>query len=126
MRRQRVASTVSGEERDAALTDRSDRDGRRRRAVRCVELDLLDVFEERREPGAAEDADVGGDGRHGYALLAGVLFVSDFVSDFVSVFVDVEPSFVESPELELDESEDDSDFSDFFFEDPEPVRLSVL
>jgi hypothetical protein len=118
---------VSREERDAPLTDRSDRDGRRRRAVRCVELDLLDVFEERREPGAAEDADVGGDGRHGYALLAGVLFVSDFVSDFVSLFVAVELSFVdESLELELD----DSDFSvvsdDFFFEDPEPVRLSVL
>jgi hypothetical protein len=49
------------------------------------------------------------------------------VSDFVSLFVDVELSFVdESLELELEESEDDSDFSAFFFEEPEPVRLSVL
>jgi hypothetical protein len=50
---------VSRQERDPSPTDVADRDRGRRRPVRRVEVDLLDVVEERGEPGAAEDADLG-------------------------------------------------------------------
>jgi hypothetical protein len=59
--------------------------------------------------------------------LASLLF---FVSDFVDELVSFEPDPLSLDE-ELDslddfDSELDSDFSDFFALDPDPLRLSVL
>ena len=58
VRRQLVLAAVAREERDALAADLADRERRRRLPVRRLDLDLLDVLEERVEAGAAEDADL--------------------------------------------------------------------
>jgi hypothetical protein len=57
--RQLVLASVARQERDAPAAEVADRHGRGRLPVRRVDLDLLDVVEERVEAGAAEDADLG-------------------------------------------------------------------
>ena len=57
-RRQLVASAVPRQERDPAAADLADRERRRRLAERRVDLDLLDVLEERVEARASEDSDL--------------------------------------------------------------------
>ena len=51
---------MSWDERDGLALDRADRDRSRGRAPGGVQLDLVDVVEERIEPRAAEDADTDG------------------------------------------------------------------
>src|SRR6266545_532307 len=58
VRRQLVLPPVPGEEGDLLAADLADRERRRRLAVWRLELDLLDVRQERVEPRAAEDADL--------------------------------------------------------------------
>jgi hypothetical protein len=56
VRREFVLHAVARKERDARPADGADRDRRRRRPVRRLDADLLDVFQERVEPRAAEDS----------------------------------------------------------------------
>jgi hypothetical protein len=58
VRRQLVLPPVAREKRDSAAADLADGEWRRRPSVRSIDLDLLDVFEERVEARAPKDADL--------------------------------------------------------------------
>ena len=106
-----MAPAVAGQEGHPPAADRADRDGRRRRPVGRVEGHLDGVVEERVEPRAAEDADLGLGRGPAHAIL-------------LSVF----------DELLDDESDDDEDEDEeldvvsfsFVLDPPPPRRLSVL
>jgi phage tail protein X len=76
MGRQLVVAAVARHEADRATADVADDDGRRRLAVRGVDLDLTRVVEQLVETRAAEDADLDLLVRHGYALLDSLVLVS--------------------------------------------------
>jgi hypothetical protein len=127
-----VAGSVARQERDPTSTELAEVEGTARRPVGRVDDDLLDVVEERVEPGPAEDADVG-PGRAGHRVQAAyaVLAVEpepDFESE--PDFFDPESDFdaeLESVEEdgELDESEPDDSFAGSLVAVFEPPRLSV-
>jgi hypothetical protein len=133
VRRELVTGSVAGEEGDAPSVELPEVERTARRAVGRVDDDLLDVVEERVEPGPAEDADVG-PGRAGHPVPAAqaVLAVEpdpDFESepDFFDPESDFdpEPESEDGDELELDESEPDDSFAGSLVAVLEPPRLSV-
>ena len=110
-----MVGAVAREERDRAAADRAQGHRTGRLAVRRVEGDLLDVFEEGVEAGAAEDADLG----VGHQLAAAVLELELLLL---------------SEELELDEELSDDELDDDELSDEDELdeeldfvpRLSVL
>jgi hypothetical protein len=135
MRCELVVDAVARHERNLRAADRTDRDGRARGTERRVDVDVLDVVEERVEPGTAEDPDGRASSQRAQAdFVAGLL--SDLLDDpddpddpDEEPELDPESEELEEPELEeLDDSlfSDFSDFSDLLPARFDDERLSVL
>jgi hypothetical protein len=126
-----VGAAVSRQERDVDAADVADRERCRWLSVRRLDLDLLDIIEERVEPGAPEDPDAGG----GQAERSLALVEAEPLSPDDEVFASPDPLDTESelglesdfePESDFLSPEDFSDSGRFFEPSPEDVdRLSV-